>query len=81
MDWCELIITDSQTACEPPGTMMGRFTAVEGVPGVRLQHVGSVLRDAASLQTLRLRLFWQTDVTGKGLGDVVHVVHLEIGLV
>lgn len=58
-----------------------RFTAVEGVPGVRLQHIRSVLRDAASLQTLGMRLHWETDVTGQGLGDVVHTVHLQIGLV
>lgn len=61
--------------------MTGRFTAVEGVPGVRLQHIRSVLHDAAALQTLRLRLLWETNVTGQGLGDVVHTVHLQIGLV
>ncbi len=61
--------------------MTGSFTAVEGVPGVRLQHIRSVLHDAAPLQTLRLRLLWETDVTGQGLGDVVHAVHLQIGLV
>lgn len=61
--------------------MTGRFTAIEGVPGVRLQHIRPVLHDAASLQTLGLRLRRQTDVTGQGLGDVVHAVHLQIGLV
>lgn len=61
--------------------MTGRFTAVEGVPGVRLQHIRSVLRDAASLHTLGLRLLRETDVTGQGLGDVVHAVHLQTGLI
>lgn len=59
----------------------GRFTAVEGVPGVWLQHIRSMPHDAASIQALGLRLLWETDVTGQGLGDVVHTVHLEIGLV
>lgn len=66
---------------EEAGMMSGRFTAVEGVPGVRLQHVCPVLHDAASLHTLRLRLHWETDVTGQGLRDVIHNVHLQIGLV
>lgn len=61
--------------------MTGRFTAVEGVPGVRLQHIRSVLHAAASLQTLRQRHLWETDVTGQGLGYVIHAVHLQIGLV
>lgn len=61
--------------------MTVRFTAVEGVPGVRLQHIRSVLHGTASPQTLELSLRWETDVTGQGLGDVVHTVHLQIGLV
>lgn len=61
--------------------MSGRFTAVEGVPGVWLQHIRSVLRDASSLQTLRRRLLWETDVTGQGLRDVVDAVHLQVRLV
>lgn len=61
--------------------MTGRFTAVEGVPGVWLQHIRSVLHDAASFKTLGLRLLWEMDVTGQGLGDVVHTVHLQIGLI
>ncbi len=61
--------------------MTGRFTAIEGVPGVRLQHIRSVLRDAASLRTLGLRLLWETDVTGQGLWDVIHTIHLQIGFI
>lgn len=61
--------------------MSGRFTAVEGIPGVWLQHIGSVLREAAAFPALRLRVLWETDVTGQGLGDVVHAVHLQIRLI
>lgn len=61
--------------------MTGRFTAIEGVPGVRLEHICSVLRDAASLHTLGLSLLWEMDVTGQGLRDVVDTVHLQTGLV
>lgn len=49
-----------------PETIAVRFTAVEGVPGVRLQHIRPVLRDAPSPA-----LLWETDVTGQGLGDVI----------
>lgn len=61
--------------------MNGRFTAVEGVPGIRLQHISSVQHGTASLQTLRLGLLRETDVTGQGLRDVIHTVHLQIGLI
>lgn len=61
--------------------MTGRFTAVKGVPGVRFKHIRSVLHDASSFHTLGLRLLWETDVTGQGLRDMVHAVHLQIGLV
>lgn len=57
------------------------LTAIEGVPGIRPQHVGSVLHDGASLWPLRPRLFRETDVTGQGLGDVVHSVHLKTRLI
>lgn len=61
--------------------MNGRFTAIEGVPGIRLQHISSMQDGTASLQTLRPCLLWETDVTGQGLRDVVHTVHLQIGLI
>lgn len=64
-----------------PEMMNGRFTAIEGVPGIRLQHISSMQDGTASLQTLRLCLHWETDVTGQGLRDVVHAVHLQIGLI
>lgn len=64
-----------------PEMMNGRFTAIEGVPGIRLQHISSMQDGTASLQTLRLWLLWETDVTGQGLRDVVHTVHLQIGLI
>lgn len=57
------------------------FTAIKGVPGVRLEHVCSVLLHAASLHTLGLSLLWEMDVTGQGLRDVVDTVHLQTGLV
>lgn len=58
------------------------FTAVEGVPGVRLQHVRAVLRGAASPpQAPGPSLRGEAAVTGHGLGDVVHAVHLQIRLV
>lgn len=61
--------------------MTGRFTAVESVPGVWLQHICSVLHDAAPVKPLGMKLLWEMDVTGQGLGDVVHTVHLQIGLI
>lgn len=64
-----------------PEMMNGRFTAIEGVPGIWLQHISSMQDGTASLQTLRLCLHWETDVTGQGLRDVVHAVHLQIGLI
>lgn len=40
---------DEDRKREQPEMMTGRFTAVEGVPGVWPQHISSVLHDAASL--------------------------------
>lgn len=61
---------------------MAVFTVEEGVPGVWLQHICSVVRGAAApLQTLRLSVLWETAVTGQGLWDVIHSVHLQAGLV
>lgn len=57
------------------------FTAIESVPGVRLQHICPMLRDAAARETLALNIAWKAHVTGQGLGDVVHTVHLQIGLI
>lgn len=59
----------------------GRFTVVESVPGIRLQHICSVLRDGASLRTLGQNLLGETDMTRQGLRDVIDAVHLQIGLV
>lgn len=61
--------------------MTGRFTVVEGVPGIWLQHIRSMLYDAASLNTLGLKLLRETNVTGQGLRDMVDSVHLQIGLI
>lgn len=59
-----------------------RFTVEEGVPGVWLQHICPVVRGAAApLQAPRLNVLWETAVTGQGLWDVIHAVHLQAGLV
>lgn len=61
--------------------MRGRFTAVESVSGVWLQHICSVLHGSAPVKPLWMKLLREMDVTGQGLGDVVHTVHLQIGLI
>lgn len=59
-----------------------RFTVKKGIPGVRLQHICSMVRGAAApLQILRMNVVWQTAVTGQGLRDVIHTVHLQAGLI
>lgn len=62
--------------------LSGRFTVVESVSGIRLQHICSVLRDGASLRTLGSQnLLRETGVTRQGLSDVIDAVHLQTGLV
>lgn len=61
--------------------LSGRFTVVESVPGIWLQHICSVLHDGASPRTLGQNLLRETDVTRQGLRDVIDAVHLQIGLV
>ena len=61
------------------------FTSVEGVPGIWFQHVGRVLRSAPPAGPLTGRGVGVggggRGVAGQGLGDVVHTVHLQTGLV
>lgn len=61
--------------------LSGRFTVVESVPGIRLQHICSVPHDGASLRARRQNLLRETDVTRQGLRDVIDAVHLQTGLV
>lgn len=59
-----------------------RFTVEKGIPGVGFQHICSMVCGAdGPLLILRLNVVWQTAVTGQGLRDVIHTVHLQAGLI